>query len=292
MRPRREAPQGRRVVRTNRSNHANAPSRSDGSTSDISVVPGRRAVVEAVAAIALSAGVLTGAAAAGSTTPPAVATAPPTPAPAPTTTVGPAPKATGFAGAPGPSTTAATAPTATTVPAPSAPTPPAPVPAPEPEPLAAADPCAAMFALVRADPPAGWVVECAPGRSGLWGEANPVRRDVIVYLRPSWSTTTAARTLAHELGHAYDWALLTDADRAAWMQARGLRGGWGNECPAGQICADMDRPAGDWAEAVGELLVPGTDLWDSNLGGLPDDDQLALVASILAGHGIIVQPTG
>lgn len=170
------------------------------------------------------------------------------------------------------------------------PAPPAAVAPPPVEGALPADPaaaCPAMLAAVGVLPPPGWVVRCEGARSGIAAEANPTRRDVIVYVRPAWSLREAARILAHELGHAFDWALLADHDRSAWMDARGLGGGWGSDCPAGSICGDTDRPAGDWAEAVGELLVPGTDLWSSQLGGPPSPAQLELVRAILGSHGVL-----
>lgn len=204
------------------------------------------------------------------------------------TAVATAPPATTIAGLP-PATDAASLPLPTPVP-PAAPT----IPAPPEAPPSAVDDlpddpdqaCAVMVAVTGVSPPAGWSLRCAPPRIGLVGEANPVRREIVVYVRRSWTATEGARTLAHELGHAFDWALLTDADRTAWMQARGFGGDWGHFCPYGTICGDTDRPAGDWAEAVGELLVPGTDMWCSQLGAPPTVEQLALVRDILAAHGV------
>jgi hypothetical protein len=69
---------------------------------------------------------------------------------------------------------------------------------------------------------------------------------------------------------------------------RGLAGDWATGAPAGSICGDTDRPAGDWAEAVGEVLVPRTGMWCSHLGGLPSPAQLAVVRSILSRHGVAV----
>lgn len=165
-------------------------------------------------------------------------------------------------------------PTTTTAPPTTAPPPPPP------------DPCAAMLAAVPLGPPPGWVVRCEGARSGLQAEANPTRRDIRIYLRPSWSTAEAARIYAHELGHAYDWALLTDADRLLWSTVRDITSLWEGDCPLGLVCGDTDRPAGDWAEAVGELLVPGTGLWDSALGGAPSAGQLDVVREILRTHGL------
>jgi hypothetical protein len=131
-------------------------------------------------------------------------------------------------------------------------------------------------------------VVCAGPRLGLLGETNPAEQVIVLYVRPHGSLRRAARVYAHELGHAYDFALLTDDDRLAWMAQRGLTGDWGNTCPSGQLCDDLARPAGDWAEAVGEVLVPATGMWACLLGDAPTDDEAALLRSILARHGVAI----
>ena len=170
--------------------------------------------------------------------------------------------------------------------------PPAPVavdpPVPAPEPTAADAGCDGIIAAARAAPPPTWTIRCAGPVPGLAARADPTAREIVLYVRSQWTVTEAARILGHELGHAFDWALLTDADRQAWMDARGLQGDWGSWCPRGAVCGDTDRPAGDWAEAVGEVLVPGTGMWCSELGAEPTPEQLGLVRSILASRGVAV----
>jgi len=212
-------------------------------------------------------------------------------------TAGPATVASGVAAAP---PSAAPEPVASPPPEAMAPPPEAMAPPAAPDPATAtatapaadggpigeqADPCGAMLATAGLAPPMGWVLECHAGRSGLMGETSPTRRAVVIYLRSSWSVREAARVYGHEVGHAYDFAVLTDADRARWTEQRGLPSGWGSWCPAGTTCGDEDRPAGDWAEAVGELLVPGTGMWDGNLAGPPSPADLDVLRSILSAHG-------
>lgn len=182
---------------------------------------------------------------------------------------------------PTPASTAAPATTSTAPPSTVATTPDPPVP-----PVPVASPCeqAWQTVLSRVALPAGWTTACGSGRSGIIGLADPATRTISLYPRSSTAQDFLVRVATHELGHAWDFAVLTHADHQTWMAARGGSGSW-QSCSAGR-CSDMNMWAGDWAEAFAELLT-SHGIWHSNKAGYPTPAQFDVVRQILASHGAI-----
>ncbi|MFZ4517025.1 MAG: hypothetical protein ACOYOP_01455 [Microthrixaceae bacterium] len=123
----------------------------------------------------------------------------------------------------------------------------------------------------------GWQVRFLPGRDGLRGSTFPRDRVIEVYVRRNQSVTDVAHVIAHELGHAVDVSLLTDADRAAWLAARGVDPGttW---FPGESGVTDFSTGAGDFAESFAHWQVG--DQWYSRLGPPPDAATTGFLASL------------
>ena len=89
--------------------------------------------------------------------------------------------------------------------------------------------CALVFAssagaqsLVPAPPVVNRVVAACPGLSG--SDQRPCSgAPSTVYWNPAWPDPAAWE---HELGHLFDYQVLTDADRAAFQRIVGVTGAW------------------------------------------------------------------
>ena len=97
-------------------------------------------------------------------------------------------------------------------------------------------------------------------------------------MRSSQSSVDLAFTLAHELGHAVDLTLFGQAERSAWLEARGRP-----DVPwwPGGAYSDFGSGCGDWAEAFAVWQLGGTSM--SEIAGQPSGADLALVARLARG---------
>jgi hypothetical protein len=122
----------------------------------------------------------------------------------------------------------------------------------------------------------GWTVVFLPGRDGLLGGTWTYERRIEIYVRADQPRHDVAFTVAHELGHAVDVALLADADRLEWRRQRGLDESvpWWVESGA----SDLSSGSGDWAEAFAVWLVGGTS--HSRVAPRPSAADLAVVARL------------
>jgi hypothetical protein len=125
----------------------------------------------------------------------------------------------------------------------------------------------------------GWTVRFLPGRDGLLGGTWTYERRIEIYIRPCQPRHDVAFTVAHELGHAVDVALLSEADRLEWKRQRGLDASvpWWVDSGA----SDLSSGSGDWADAFAVWQVGGTS--HSRVAGQPTPADLALLAR-LTGH--------
>jgi hypothetical protein len=228
------------------------------------VLRGRRGWL-AVASLTLALGTILGSqavsASAGDTLSPVAATTPLSPSVASESVTadaeGPAAPVTTDAGDAAAATTPAPA-----VPAPK-PTKPTKAAKPAAAPRANADVCsgpgwqakrgqAAMATLRDNGQRSGVSVAFKGAKSGYLGLTFPERRHVDVYVRScsAESFTLLRHVMSHEMGHAYDAAHMSAADRKAYMAMRGI--------PAGtpwfgcNYCTDFNTPAGDFAETYSQ----------------------------------------
>ena len=129
----------------------------------------------------------------------------------------------------------------------------------------------------------GWQVRFEPGRAGLRGLTSFDARTVTVYVRGDLTAAQQAFDLGHELGHAVDADRLTDPERAAWRQARGISAetpwSWAWD---GSAAGDYAMPAGDWAESFAVAVTGTTGEFQSRLAGPPSAAQVGLLRSLAA----------
>ena len=123
----------------------------------------------------------------------------------------------------------------------------------------------------------GWTIEFLPGRSGLLGGTWTYEKRIEIYVRDYQDVDEVAFTLAHELGHAVDVTMLSDADRETWRQTRAFsdpNAPWWVASGA----TDFSSGAGDWAESFAVWQIGG---WShSKLAGQPSNSQLAVLARL------------
>ena len=146
-------------------------------------------------------------------------------------------------------------------------------PAPQPQRLSAADAAAARAVVARAErlvsvTPAqlGYALRIAGPVAGLRGQTDNAARTITLFVSPHDAPHVVAHDLAHEIGHAFDARRLTDAQRAAYLRARGVPGApW---LPSGATASDYRSGAGDFAE-VFALCHASSPVYRSRLAGRP-----------------------
>lgn len=121
----------------------------------------------------------------------------------------------------------------------------------------------------------GWQLRFVDGRRGVRGMTFPGTRTIEVYVRGSDTPEQLAHVVAHELGHAVDVTYFTEAQRAAWLAARGVRPTtvW---FPGESGVSDFATGAGDFAESFG-WVHGSTAMWSGELGPAPTIVQVALL---------------
>ena len=125
-----------------------------------------------------------------------------------------------------------------------------PMKAADPDPASPARSARALLArampLVHLDPRSvGATVRVAPPRRGLRAEFDPKSRVVTLFADPRDPSHLLAHDIAHELGHAFDTASMTRAQRDRYLRRRGQPGTrWWAEPGT----ADYAVGAGDFAE--------------------------------------------
>jgi hypothetical protein len=123
----------------------------------------------------------------------------------------------------------------------------------------------------------GYSIVFAGPNDNLLGLTEPSRKRITIYLRPSQSIGDVARIIGHEIGHAVDFTMTTDAERADYRRIRGLDDRpWYPTCGA---CADYASPVGDWAETFAYWLL-GNGSFNSQLAGKPTSAQLAALTPL------------
>ncbi|MCW2680838.1 MAG: hypothetical protein JWM62_2239 [Frankiales bacterium] len=146
-----------------------------------------------------------------------------------------------------------------------------------PAPLSAEQRGRAALRALDYDPAAlGYRVRFLPYRGGALGTTNRPSRLITVYVQPGQSELTLRTTLAHELGHALDFAHGTPARRDAYREVRGLPAGPWFPCDR---CDDFTSPAGDFAEVFAVWLAGPGD-FRSRLAGSPSPAQLRELAPL------------
>ena len=113
----------------------------------------------------------------------------------------------------------------------------------------------------------GYRLRVAGPVAGLRGRTDMAARTITLYVAPGDAPGAVAHDLGHELGHAFDATRLTDADRAAYLRARGVAGAtWF----PGRRASDYRSGAGDFAE-VFALCHAASTVYRSRLAARPQD---------------------
>ena len=123
----------------------------------------------------------------------------------------------------------------------------------------------------------GYEVVFAPRRRGLLGYTDAGARTITVYVRPGQAPLELRTTIAHELGHALDFAYGSPERRADYRRFRGLSTS-SNWFPC-YGCQDYASPAGDYAEVFAYWLAGPGD-FRSRLAGPPSRAQLTRLVPI------------
>lgn len=125
----------------------------------------------------------------------------------------------------------------------------------------------------------GYTIHFLAARRGITGMTYPSSQRIEVYVRSCSKMTNAylAETIAHEIGHAVDFTLGTDAWQRQWMVARhiSLSIPW----YGAPYASDFATPAGDFAETFGAWQVP--DGPNDSKWGRPSAAQLKLLIPLL-----------
>jgi len=147
-------------------------------------------------------------------------------------------------------------------------------PAPHPQGLSASDRAAVRAVVDRAErmvtlTPAGlgYTLRVAGPVAGLRGQTDNAARTITLFVSPDDTPNVVAHDLGHELGHAFDARVLTTAERAAYLRARGVPGApWF----PGPQASDYRSGAGDFAE-VFALCHAASPVYRSRLAARPAD---------------------
>jgi hypothetical protein len=170
----------------------------------------------------------------------------------------------------------AASPTPTPTPTPTAPRPAQPAPKPMTTTTAPGTiESRGAAALARINYPwqrTGYAIVFAGPNPNLLGLTEPSTKQITIYLRPTQSTDDITHVVGHEIAHAVDFTMTTDAERAEYRRIRGLdkNMSWYPTCG---LCADYRFPVGDWAETFSYWLLGGS--FNSQLAGKPTPAQLA-----------------
>lgn len=123
----------------------------------------------------------------------------------------------------------------------------------------------------------GWTISFNGPRSDISGWIDFQKRHIYLYVRSGHSDTQVGHVLAHELGHAVDFMLVTPTERDQWLEARGIADqSWYPSAGSN----DFSSPAGDFAEAFAVWQAGGS--YQASLGGNPTSAQIALLEAITA----------
>ena len=125
----------------------------------------------------------------------------------------------------------------------------------------------------------GWTISFHPAQRGVLGIASQHERRIRMYVRREHSARLLAFSIAHEVGHALDFSSGTAESRARWLELRGIAPG--TEWFGCEGCADLDTPAGDFAEVFAAWQVGFVD-FRSRIAPRPSPEQMRLLEQHIA----------
>lgn len=129
---------------------------------------------------------------------------------------------------------------------------------------------------------ADWKLQFHHGRPGLLGLTSTQTRSIDIWIRREQSVDNVAKTISHELAHAFDLTYLTPQMRKHWLVARNLPANtpW-YPC---NMCEDRGTGSGDFAECFGWTLMNLNSKanFHSKLGPPPNQKQRELILKWLS----------
>jgi len=120
-----------------------------------------------------------------------------------------------------------------------------------------------------------WRIGYAEDHPDFLGVTRSEDKSILIHVEQDATPQVVAAVLMHEVGHAIDLEVLTDADRADWIELRGMPATWW----PGNGLSDFAVGAGDFAEAVSAVT---TNSPSSSVYGEFSQEQLDFVSAILA----------
>lgn len=125
----------------------------------------------------------------------------------------------------------------------------------------------------------GYTIRFMAARRGITGMTYPANKRIEVYIRSCSKMTNAylAETIAHEIGHAVDFTLGTNAWQRKWQVARKIP--LSTPWYGAPYASDFATPAGDFAESFGAWQVP--DGPNDSKWGRPSAAQIKLLIPLM-----------
>jgi hypothetical protein len=124
----------------------------------------------------------------------------------------------------------------------------------------------------------GFTIEFLPGRAGILGTTNSATHVISIYVRDNQSLDSLARTIAHEMGHAVDFAFTKASEAQQYIAIRGIAATVESWFGCNE-CSDYQTAAGDFAEVFQYWLL-GDGEFLSQMGPKPTAEQLTQLAAI------------
>ena len=123
----------------------------------------------------------------------------------------------------------------------------------------------------------GYRIVFLPERRGYLGYTDGATKTITIWVRTRETDVVLAHTIAHELGHALDFAHNNAAKHAAYLTLRGINPT--TDWYGCNGCTDYRSPAGDWAEVFAYWLAGPGD-FRSQMGPPPDKAHMAAISQL------------
>ena len=120
-----------------------------------------------------------------------------------------------------------------------------------------------------------WRIQFNPARRGYLGMTKTKQHKIDIWVRAVHSPEDVAKTIVHELAHAFDYQYLDANSRATWLAVRNLPANtpWWPPCDG---CSDYRTGSGDFAECV-SFTLQKSGPFRSKLGPPPNKRQQNLI---------------
>lgn len=135
--------------------------------------------------------------------------------------------------------------------------------------------------------PEGWTLQfdCGPAPDGVAGLAYEGAQTIVVYLHGHATHDGVRWTIAHETGHAWDFAALDEVERLRWQVMRDLRTPDWRYGYTGDPVDDRwhESPGEDFAEAFAYCHIPDPALPRVRDFTPPGEQECGLIRDVAGG---------